>query len=484
LDSRREEGIYWETCSPFHYGETGNENHPYEYFFPREPLKNPMQTQHQHNTPLAERMRPKTMAHFAGQKHLTGEGRLLNKFIQRGKIPSLLLWGPPGSGKTTLATILAHSLSADFIFFSAVLSGVKDVRRIVAEAEKKRPQTDIPTILFVDEIHRFNKGQQDAFLPHVESGLLTLIGATTENPSFHVIAPLLSRAQLLVLNPLTGEDIKSIVKRAITDSKNGLGKRKLKIDQEALEAIARVADGDCRRALNCLETAATLVNERDGHRDITPDILREAAQQQALRFDNKGEEHYNLISALHKSMRDSDPDGAAYWLRRLLKSGEDPLYIARRLIRFASEDVGNADPHGLRVALACRDAYQMLGSPEGDLALLQAVTYLATAPKSNALYLMEKQIDGDIKTTGSLPVPLHLRNAPTKMMKTIGYGKGYQYAHDQADGLVDQEHLPAELSGTTYYQPTNRGFEAIIRDRLIKWRKILAKRAQTNAKSA
>ncbi len=453
-------------------------------FFPETRLESHMQTQHQYNTPLAERMRPKTMAHFVGQKHLTGEDRLLSKFIQRGRIPSLLLWGPPGSGKTTLATILAHSLSADFIFFSAVLSGVKDVRRIVAEAEKKRPQTDIPTILFVDEIHRFNKGQQDAFLPHVESGLLTLIGATTENPSFHVIAPLLSRAQLLVLNPLTGEDIKSIVKRAITDSKNGLGKRKLKIDKEALEAIARVADGDCRRALNCLETAATLVNECDGHRDITPDILREAAQQQALRFDNKGEEHYNLISALHKSMRDSDPDGAAYWLRRLLKSGEDPLYIARRLIRFASEDVGNADPHGLRVALACRDAYQMLGSPEGDLALLQAVTYLATAPKSNALYLMEKQIDGDIKSTGSLPVPLHLRNAPTKMMKTIGYGKGYQYAHDQADGLVDQEHLPAELAGTTYYQPTTRGYEAIIRDRLIKWRKILAKRAQTNAKSA
>ncbi len=443
-----------------------------------------MQKQHQHNTPLAERMRPRTMAHFVGQEHLTGEGRLLNRFIEQGRIPSLLLWGPPGSGKTTLATILAHSLSADFIFFSAVLSGVKDVRRIVAEAEAKRGQSDKPTILFVDEIHRFNKGQQDGFLPHVESGLLTLIGATTENPSFHVIAPLLSRTQLLVLKPLASTDIQTIIKRAIDDPENGLGKQKLTIDREALEALARSADGDCRRALNCLETAATLVNKGNGHGEITTGILRIAAQQQALRFDNMGEEHYNLISALHKSMRDSDPDGAAYWLRRLLKSGEDPLYIARRLIRFASEDVGIADPQGLTVALAARDAYQMLGSPEGDLALMQAVTYLATAPKSNALYRMEHHIDKDIRATGSLPVPMHLRNAPTKMMKSIGYGRGYRYAHDQEDGLVDQEHLPAELAGTRYYQPTNRGFEAIIRDRLIKWRKILAKRAQANAKPA
>ncbi len=443
-----------------------------------------MQAEHPHNTPLAERMRPKNLTHFVGQDHLTGEGRLLHKFIQRGKIPSLLLWGPPGSGKTTLATVLANKLSADFIFFSAVLSGVKDVRRIVAEAERKRPQTDKPTILFVDEIHRFNRGQQDAFLPHVESGLLTLIGATTENPSFHIIAPLLSRAQLLILNPLTGKNIKTITRRALTDPEHGLGKLGLTMGEEALDALARIADGDCRRALNCLETAAVLVGDTDGHHEITLDILRESAQQQSLRFDKKGEEHYNLISALHKSMRDSDPDGAAYWLRRLLKSGEDPLYIARRLIRFASEDVGNADPHGLRMALECRDAYQMLGSPEGELALLQAVTYLATAPKSNALYITEKRIDEDIRSTGSLPVPLHLRNAPTGMMKKIGYGKGYRYAHDQEDGLVDQEHLPAELAGTTYYEPTNRGFEAIIRDRLIKWRKILAKRAQNHAKKS
>ncbi len=435
----------------------------------------------QKNAPLAERMRPTTLARFVGQSHLTGEGRLLKKFIQNGSIPSLILWGPPGSGKTTLATILANCLSADFIFFSAVLSGVKEVRRIVAEAEKKRSGDEKTTILFVDEIHRFNKGQQDAFLPHVESGLLTLIGATTENPSFHITAPLLSRAQLLVLQPLANDDIKSIVTRALTDEQNGLGELGLHIQREALEALAQTADGDCRRALNCLETAAALIDETNDCHEITLDILREAAQQQSLRFDKNGDEHYNLISALHKSMRDSDPDGAAYWLRRMLKSGEDPLYIARRLIRFASEDVGNADPQGLRIALACRDAYQMLGSPEGEMALLQAVTYLATAPKSNALYMAEKRIDKDIRTTGSLPVPLHLRNATTRMMRKIGYGRGYQYAHDQDDGLVEQQHLPDDLTGRVYYKPTTRGFEAIIRDRLVKWRKILAERAQKNA---
>ncbi|HHD63972.1 MAG TPA: replication-associated recombination protein A, partial [Desulfobulbaceae bacterium] len=392
-----------------------------------------------------------------------------------------LLWGPPGSGKTTLATILANTLSVDFIFFSAVLSGVKDIRRIVAETENKDDNVKKQTILFVDEIHRFNKGQQDAFLPHVESGLLTLIGATTENPSFHVIAPLLSRAQVLILQPLTGEDIKIIVKRALIDTEHGLGKLGLSAEAEALEALATLADGDCRRALNCLETAAALISASADQQVISLSLIREAAQQQNLRYDSQGEEHYNLISALHKSMRDSDPDGAAYWLRRMLKSGENPLYIARRLIRFASEDVGNADPQGLQVALNCRNAFHMLGSPEGELALLQAVTYLATAPKSNALYVAEKKIDRDIKATGSLPVPMHLRNAPTGLMKKIGYGKGYQYAHDQKNGLVDQEHLPEKLSGTTYYDPTNRGFEAVIRDRLIKWRKLLQQRAKSHA---
>ena len=441
-----------------------------------------MRNKYQHNAPLAERMRPDSLNQFVGQKHLTDRNRLLSGLLERGKIPSLLLWGPPGSGKTTLATVLANSLAADFIFFSAVLSGVKDVRRIVAEAETKHQSAKRQTILFVDEIHRFNKGQQDAFLPHVESGLLTLIGATTENPSFHVIAPLLSRCQVLVLQPLSGEDIKTIAQRALTNREQGLGARKLSITDTALELVAKLADGDCRRALNCLETAASLLPESGERKEISESLIREAGQQHHnLRYDNNGEEHYNIISALHKSMRDSDPDGAAYWLRRMLISGEDPLYIARRLIRFASEDIGNADPQSLQVALNCRDAFHMLGSPEGELALLQAVTYLATAPKSNALYRTEKQINKDIRATGTLPVPLHLRNAPTGLMKKIGYGKGYKYAHEQQHGLVDQEHLPDELSGRRYYEPTNRGFEAVIRDRLMKWRKILQERAHTHA---
>ncbi len=441
-----------------------------------------MNSRHPLNTPLAERMRPTSLDQFVGQQHLTEKDRLLSGLLDKKKIPSLLLWGPPGCGKTTLATVLANTLDADFIFFSAVLSGVKEVRRIVAEAEEKRPESNRQTILFVDEIHRFNKSQQDAFLPHVENGLLTLIGATTENPSFHVIAPLLSRCQVLVLHPLAVADIKIIISRSLTDQDHGLGKRKLTLSDAALELLATLADGDSRRALNCLETAASLVSEPDDPQEIPLSLIQEAGQQyHNLRYDNNGEEHFNLISALHKSMRDSDPDGAAYWLRRMLLSGEEPLYIARRLIRFASEDIGIADPQALRVALNCRDAFHMLGSPEGELALLQAVTYLATAPKSNALYKAEKQIDNDIKATGSLPVPLHLRNAPTQLMKNIGYGKDYKYAHEQDHGLVDQEHLPEQLSGRRYYEPTNRGFEAIIRDRLVKWRKILQERAQTNA---
>lgn len=434
------------------------------------------------NTPLAERMRPDTLAQFIGQEHLTGKGRLLSGLLEKGRIPSLLLWGPPGSGKTTLATVLANTLAADFIFFSAVLSGVKEVRKIVAEARKKGGERKRQTILFVDEIHRFSKSQQDAFLPHVESGLLTLIGATTENPSFHVIAPLLSRCQVLVLEPLAGEDIRTIIHNALADTTKGLGNLALGISDKALELLVQLADGDCRRALNCLETAASLLPESGKQQEISTALIREAGQQHHnLRYDKNGEEHYNIISALHKSMRDSDPDGAAYWLRRMLISGEDPLYIARRLIRFASEDIGNADPQSLQVALNCRDAYHMLGSPEGELALLQAVTYLATAPKSNALYMTEQMVDRDIRATGSLPVPLHLRNAPTGLMKKIGYGRGYKYAHDQDNGLVDQEHLPGELSGRRYYRPTTRGFEAVIRDRLIKWRKILHERAQTHA---
>ncbi len=437
----------------------------------------------QKNIPLAERMRPDRLEGFAGQEHLVGQGKLLRRLISSRQLPSLLLWGPPGSGKTTLATILARTIDADFIFFSAVLAGVKDIRRIVETAEKERAKSS--TILFVDEIHRFNKGQQDAFLPHVESGLLTLIGATTENPSFNVIAPLLSRCQVLVLNPLTADDIRFIISRALADTDHGLGALHLTINKDGLDALVRFADGDSRRALNCLETAATLIQETDKEEKkttvITADIIREAGQYRSLRYDTGGEEHYNLISALHKSLRDSDPDGAAYWLYRMLDSGEDPLYLARRLIRFASEDIGNADPQALQVALNCRQAFHLLGSPEGELALLQATAYLATAPKSNALYAASKKIRTDIKQTGTLPVPMHLRNAPTRLMKNLGYGKNYQYAHDNREGLVDQEHLPPELKGRIYYEPTNRGYEAVIRDRLIKWRKILKQRALDHA---
>jgi putative ATPase len=416
--------------------------------------------------PLAERMRPRSLADFVGQEHLVGQGRLLRELISGGRLPSLLLWGPPGSGKTTLANILASSVQADFVFFSAVLSGVKEVRQIVQQAEAREAQA--ATVLFVDEIHRFSKSQQDAFLPHVESGLLTLIGATTENPSFEVIAPLLSRCQVLLLKPLSPEHIQQILCRALSSFTG------LEADASALELIAQFADGDCRRALNCLETAAALA-EKHGFGLISKEIVGEVLQERTLRYDKGGEEHYNLISALHKSLRASDPDAACYWLGRMLTGGEDPLYIARRLIRFASEDVGISEPRALDVALHCREAYHLLGSPEGELALYQAVVYLATAPKSNALYVTEKKVQAEIKRSGSLPVPLHLRNAPTKLMQEIGYGKGYQYAHDHADALTTQEHLPEELACKHFYQPTDRGYEAVVKERLIKWREMLRK---------
>ncbi len=443
-----------------------------------------MTRQLQFNIPLAERVRPESLEEFFGQEHLVASGRLLHQLILSRQLPSMLLWGPPGSGKTSLANILARSVEADFIFFSAVLSGVKEIRQIVDIAKKKREENR-STLLFVDEIHRFNKSQQDAFLPHVESGLLTLIGATTENPSFNVIAPLLSRCQTLVLEPLTPENIKSIVLRALSDKEKGLGEFNLLLEGDGIDSLIQYADGDSRRALNCLETAAILALEGDkddkGEKVlITPDLIREAGQYRNLRYDTGGEEHYNQISALHKSLRDSDPDGALYWLSRMLEAGEDPLYVARRLIRFASEDVGNADPQALQIALNGREAYHILGSPEGELALVQVAIYLATAPKSNALYAASKMVRKDIKQTGTLPVPLHLRNAPTKLMKEIGYGKGYQYAHDSSDAIVDQDHLPDKLAGRTYYVPTTRGYEATIRDRLIKWRKILKERARNH----
>ena len=432
--------------------------------------------------PLAERMRPQRLADVVGQEELLGPGKLLTRLIAGRKLPSMILWGPPGSGKTTLARLLARTTGADFVFFSAVLSGVKEVRQFVEQARRRLQENNTPTILFVDEIHRFNKAQQDGFLPHVESGLLTLIGATTENPSFQVIAPLLSRCRVLVLQPLDPAALRTILQRALIDRENGLGETRIEPEEEALDHLSRMADGDARRALNNLDVAVALALDEAGLGDqpprLTLAIAEAACQRKSLRYDKQGEEHYNLISALHKSLRDSDPDGAIYWLARMLAAGEDPLYIARRLIRFASEDVGIADPQGLAVAMDCREAYHILGTPEGELALVQAVAYLATAPKSNALYKAYNKVRADIERTGSPGVPIHLRNAPTGLMRSLGYGRDYQYAHDQAGGLVLQEHLPEELQGTVYYEPTDRGHEAIIKDRLTKWRKILKQRAE------
>ncbi|HFQ81783.1 MAG TPA: replication-associated recombination protein A [Desulfobacterales bacterium] len=429
--------------------------------------------------PLAERMRPTDIADFAGQKHLLGPDKILWRLLKGDYLPSMLLWGPPGIGKTTLARILARLTGAHFVFFSAVLSGIKDVRLIVDESRLRRERNERPTILFVDEIHRFNKAQQDGFLPHVESGLLTLIGATTENPSFHVIAPLLSRCQVLVLEGLDETSMAKIIERALNDTENGLGRQNLQISSEAAKHLIMMADGDARSALNNLEVAAALCASGSGETKlINLEIAEEACQRRSLRYDKKGEEHYNLISALHKSLRDSDPDGSLYWLVRMLTAGEDPLYVARRLIRFASEDIGNADPAALGLAVNARETYHILGSPEGELALAQLTVYLATAPKSNAVYTAYNMVKAEIKATGSLPVPKHIRNAPTRLMKELGYGKGYQYAHDRPHALVDQDHLPAQLHGKRYYQPTNRGHEAVIKDRLEKWRQILKRERQ------
>ncbi len=435
----------------------------------------------EHTIPLAERMRPESIDDFFGQPDLLGAGKPLGELLKSGLIPSMILWGPPGTGKTSLARIISQMTGATFIFFSAVLSGVPEVRRIVNEArERRKTDPNAKTIFFVDEIHRFNKSQQDAFLPHVESGLFTLIGATTENPSFQVIAPLLSRCRVLVLSPLSEDALLSILNNCLCSKEKGLGNYPLEITSEARSFLLSFADGDARRLLNMLEIAATLALQQSTEKQrpavIDLQTLDLSLQQKTLRYDKKGEEHYNLISALHKSLRDSDPDGALYWLYRMLESGEDPLYIARRMIRFASEDIGVSDPNALVQAMAGRDACHTLGLPEGELALAQTVIYLATAPKSNALYRASKAVKKLISKTGSLPVPLHIRNSPTRLMKELGYGQGYQYAHDHPDALVSQNHLPAEIENTIFYQPSTRGYEAVIGDRLKKWKKILSKR--------
>jgi putative ATPase len=430
--------------------------------------------------PLADRMRPRTLDEYVGQTHLMGAESLLRRAIEADQLFSMIFWGPPGSGKTTLARIIAGAIQSHFASFSAVLSGVKEIRAVVDEARVQRQDHRKKTILFVDEIHRFNKAQQDAFLPHVESGLITLIGATTENPSFEVIAPLLSRSRVLLLKPFSDDELMLILEKALKDSERGLGELSLEIEPEAMAAIVWSADGDARAALNTLEATASLVQTQEDHsRKITRALVEEAFQKKFLLYDKGGEEHYNLISALHKSLRGSDPDAALYWLGRMLAAGEDPLYIARRMVRFASEDVGNADPRALTVAISAMQAFQFIGLPEGELALAQAAVYLATASKSNALYTGYGRIKETISRTGTLPVPLHIRNAPTRLMKELGYGKGYLYAHNFEDAYVPQDFLPEKLKGETYYHPTDRGYEKIIRERMEQWRKLRGKKERS-----
>ena len=433
-------------------------------------------------TPLADRLRPEVLDEFVGQKHILGEGSILRKAILEDKISSLIFWGPPGCGKTTLARLLAKTTQAYFISFSAVTSSIKEVKEVILEATKQKDFYNKKTILFIDEIHRFNKAQQDAFLPYVEKGSIILIGATTENPSFEVISPLLSRCKVYVLKQLEAEKIKMILSRAISDKEKGLGSFKLKISDEALDYLARMSNGDARMALNSLEFAVNTAKPgKDEVRKVDLKIIQEAMQKKALLYDKSGEEHYNIISAFIKSLRGSDPDAALYWMFRMLEAGEDPLYLARRMVILASEDIGNADPQALQVAVAAKDAVEFVGLPEGEFALAQAAIYLATAPKSNAVYEAMNKVKKEIRETQALPVPLHIRNAPTPLMEKLGYGKNYQYPHDFPQHFVAENYLPEELKQRKYYTPGDLGFEQEIKRRIENLEQVKRKVTQNSA---
>jgi len=437
---------------------------------PMDMFEQQYQAQKLQEAPLATRMRPSSFHELVGQEHMIGKGHVPRKAIEAGQVPSMILWGPPGSGKTTLANIIANTTSYLFRPISAVTAGVADLRRIIEEAKENRKLHRHKTILFIDEIHRFNKSQQDAVLPFVEDGTITLIGATTENPSFEVISPLLSRCQLLTLNPLSEQEMRIVILRALKDKLRGLGNLDVDIAEDAIDHLIQTANGDARIALNGLEVAVMATQpDAKGKRRITLAVTEDTIQQAALRYDKAGEQHFNVISALHKSMRGSDPDAALYWLARMLEAGEDPLYIARRLVRFASEDVGLADPQALVIAMAAQQAVHFIGMPEGNLALAEAAVYLATAPKSNSLYRAYSQVQDEIKRGSDGEVPLHLRNPVTPLMKEVGYGKGYKYAHDYPGHFVRQQNLPDAVWKKGFYIPSDQGFEKQIRARLQVW---------------